>query len=208
MAYVIPSNWEEVESKEVGDFTNLTIGGHICKILNVKEYTSKESGNTSLKVSVDIAEGSEFDGYFQKQYDNNKLSEAKWPSGACKYLSLKEEQTSYLKGFITAVENSNPGTKIKAVPGKELDYKQFVDKKIVGVFALEEYENDKGEVKTATKLTQFRSLDKLHEIQEPKVKLLSGEYVTYDDYEEFYRDKKKGGNKNTVTEVTDDMLPF
>ena len=209
MAYIIPKNWDEVESKEVGDFTNLTIGGHICKILDVREYTSEMTGNTSLKVSIDIAEGSEFDDYFRKQYDKNTLSEAKWPSGAVKYLSLKEEQTSYLKGFITAVENSNPGTKIKVTPGKELDYEQFKNKKIVGVFALEEYENDKKELKTATKLTQFRSLDKLDEIQEPKVKLLNGEYVTYDDYEEFYRDRKKSNNetKTNVT-ISDDMLPF
>ena len=209
MSYIVPKNWDEVESKEMGDFTNLTIGGHICKILDVREYTSEQTGNTSLKVSVDIAEGSEFDDYFKKQYDKNPLSEAKWPSGAVKYLSLKEEQTSYLKGFITAVENSNPGIKIKVTPGKELDYEQFKNKKIVGVFALEEYENDKKEIKTATKLTQFRSLDKLNEIQEPKVKLLNGEYVTYDDYEEFYRDRKKGGNeKNTEVSITDNMLPF
>lgn len=208
MAYIVPNNWEEVESKEVGDFTNLTIGGHICKILDVREYTSEISGNTSLKVSVDIAENSEFDGYFKKQFDNNKLSEAKWPSGAVKYISLKEEQVGYLKGFITAVNNSNLGTQIKIVAGKEIEYEQFKNKKIVGVFGLEEYENDKKEVKTATKLIQFRSLDKLNDIQEPKVKLLSGEYVSYDDYEEFYKNRKGGNNTKTTPVVTDEMLPF
>lgn len=207
---LIPKNWDEVEAKEVGDFTTLSLGGHICKILDVREYTSELSGNTSLKVSIDIAEGDEYDGYFQKQFDANTSKKKKWPSGAVKYLSLKEEQTAYLKGFIQAVKNSNPASKIVVEPGKELDCEQFKNKVIVGVFGWEEYENDKKEIKVATKLIQFRSLDKLNEIEIPKVKLISGEYVSVDDYEEFYKDKggnKTNGNVNKV-EITDEMLPF
>ena len=34
---LIPKNWDEVEAKEVGDFTTLSLGGHICKILDVRE---------------------------------------------------------------------------------------------------------------------------------------------------------------------------
>lgn len=200
---VLPNDYDKVEAKEVGEFTSLTLGGHICKILDVREYTSELSGNTSLQVSVDIAEGEEFDGYFKKQYDANTLSERKWPSGAVKYLSLKPEQTAYLKGFITAVQHSNPSAKIVAEAGKELDLEQFKNKKIVGVFGWEEYENDKKEVRVATKLLQFRSLDKLNEIQIPDVKLLSGKYVSVDDYEEFYR----GKNKSTGSrEVSDEEL--
>ena len=207
---VIPKNWDEVEAKEVGDFTTLSLGGHICKILDVREYTSELSGNTSLKVAVDIAEGTEYDGYFKKQYEANTAEKKKWPSGAVKYLSLKEEQTAYLKGFIQAVKNSNPAAKITVEAGKELDCEQFKNKVIVGVFGWEEYENDKKEIKVATKLIQFRSLDKLNEIEIPKVKLISGEYVSVDDYEEFYKDKggnKTNGNVNKV-EITDEMLPF
>ena len=198
---IIPKNWNEIEAKEVGDFTNLTLGGHICKILDIREYTSELTGNTSLKVSVDIDEKSEFDGYFKKQYDNNTSSEKKWPSGATRYLSLKEEQTAYLKGFITAVQHSNSGSKIVVDAGKELDLEQFKNKKIVGVFGWEEYENDKKEVKVATKLLQFRSLDKLNEIQIPDVKLLNGEYVSVDDYEEYYKDRKnKSIDSKTVSD--------
>lgn len=203
---VIPKNWNEIEAKEVGEFTNLTLGGHICRILDVREHTSETSGNTSLKVSIDIAEGSEFDDYFKKQYDANNLSERKWPSGAVRYLSLKEEQMSYLKGFFTTLEKSNPGFKVKAEAGKELNMEQFKGLKVVCVFGWEEYENDKGEVKTATKITQFRSIDKINEIQIPKVKLLSGEMVDYEEYK-----NRKNANKvetNNVTTITDDMLPF
>lgn len=197
---IIPKNWNEIEAKEVGDFMNLSLGGHICKILDVREYTSELSGNTSLKVSIDIDENNEFKDYFKKQYDSNTLSERKWPTGAVKYLSLKEEQAPYLKGFIKAVENSN-NIKINVEAGKELDLTQFKGLKIAGVFGLEEYKNDKGEVKTSTKLVQFRSLDKLKEIQIPKVKLISGEMVDYDDYQEMKQD-----NKLTGREITDEEL--
>lgn len=201
---VLPNDYDKVEAKEAGEFTSLTLGAHICKILDVREYTSELSRNTSLQVSVDIAEGEEFDGYFKKQFDANNDDKKRWPSGAVKYLSLKPEQTAYLKGFITAVQHSNPSAKIIAEAGKELDLEQFKNKKIVGVFGWEEYENDKKEVKVATKLTQFRSLDKLNEIQIPDVKLLNGKYVSVDDYEEFYRDKN---NKTTgAREVSDQEL--
>lgn len=206
---IIPNNWNEIEAKETGEFKNLTLGGHICEILDVREYTSELTGNTSLKVSIDIKENSEFDNYFKKQFDNNTLKDKKWPSSATKYLSLKEEQTAYLKGFITAVEKSN-NCKIKTEIGKELDYEQFKNKKIVGVFGWEEYMNNKKEKKVATKLLHFRSLDKLSEIEIPDVKLLNGEYVSIDDYEEFYKNKKEEAQLNiaNTTVLTDDMLPF
>lgn len=192
---IIPSNWNEIEAKEVGDFINLTPGGHICKILDIREHTSELTGNTSLKVSVDIEENGDFDGYFKKQYDNNMLSERKWPSGAVRYLSLKEEKTAYLKGFITAVEKSN-NVKL-AEPDKELNYEKFKGLKIVGVFGLEEYENDKKEIKTTTKLTNFRSLDKLSEVKIPKVKLISEEMVDYEDY------IKNKNTSNNIKKMTD-----
>lgn len=206
---IIPNNWNEIEAKETGEFKNLTLGGHICEILDVREYTSELTGNTSLKVSIDIKENSEFDNYFKKQFDNNTLKDKKWPSSATKYLSLKEEQTAYLKGFITAVEKSN-NCKIKTEIGKELDYEQFKNKKIVGVFGWEEYMNNKKEKKVATKLLHFRSLDKLSEIEIPDVKLLNDEYVSIDDYEEFYKNKKEEAQLNiaNTTVLTDDMLPF
>lgn len=199
---VIPNNWNEIEAKEAGDFMSLTLGGHICKILDVREYTSELTGNVSLKVSVDIDEKSEFDGYFRKQYDNNNLSEKKWPSGAVKYLSLKEEQAPYLKGFITSVENSN-NCKIKVEAGKELDLEQFKNLKIAGIFGLEEYRNDKGEIKTATKLTNFRSLDKLNEIKIPKVKLISGEMV---EYEEYQKNRNTSNSRELTDKEIDDFL--
>lgn len=203
---IIPQNWNEIEAKEIGEYKSLSLGGHICKILDIREHTNEVTGNTSLKVSVDIAENGEFDNYFKKQYDSNNLSEKKWPNGAVKYLSLKEEQNGYLKGFITSVENSN-NIKIKAEIGKELDYTQFKGLKILGIFGLEEYQNSKNEIKTATRLLSFRSIDKLKEISIPKVKLLNGNSISYEEYQEFYKNRDSN-NDNDEVKITNEMLPF
>ena len=96
--------WETTEAKEFGYFDTLELGGHEVFIMNAEEYTSVITGNTSLKVSVDIAGNDKQKGFFKKQYDENKDANKKWSSGATKYLSLKDEQIAYLKVFITALE--------------------------------------------------------------------------------------------------------
>lgn len=196
--------WDTTEAKEMGDFETLELGGHEIVIMDAREYTSEISGNTSLKVSVDIAGKDKQAGYFKKQYDNNIMADRKWPSGAVKYLSLKDEQIAYLKGFVTAVENSNNGFKFD-INGS---WEQLKGKKLAGQFGLEEYKDNEGKVKTATKLIQFRSLDKLKEIKIPKVKLIDETFVEYEDY--------KNRSVTTANEVfgsdaviiTDEMLPF
>lgn len=202
---IIPKNWNEIEAKETGDFMSLSLGGHVCKILNVKEHTNEITGNVSLKVSVDIDEDNEYKDYFKKIYDKNTLSERKWPSGASRYISLKEEQMPRFKGFITAVNNSN-NVKLNVVEGKELDLAQFTGKKIVAVFGLKEYQNDKGEIKTTVYLADFRSIDKLSEIKIPKVQLI-GEN-NYMDYEEYQKSKTNKPKTTEMPTITDEMLPF
>lgn len=166
------------EAKEFGEYDNLELGGHTVVIKNASEYVSQFSGNTSLKIEVDIANGDKQEGFFQKQYDNNTNADKKWSNGAVRYLSLKDEQIAYLKGFITALENSNKPFKFN-ING---DWSQLIGLKVAGVFGLEEYQDQEGKTRTATRLTQFRSLDKLNEIKIPKVKKLDGSFVDYDDY--------------------------
>ena len=194
--------WETTEAKEFGDFETLELGGHEVVIMNAEEYTSVITGNTSLKVSVDIAGNDKQKGFFKKQYDENKDANKKWSSGATKYLSLKDEQLPYLKGFITALEKSNNNFKFNP----NGTWEQLKNLKVAGVFGLEEYEKEDNTIGTATKLVQFRSLDKLNEIKIPKVRKLNGELVDYEDYK---------NNKNSSlspfessVEITDDMLAF
>ena len=145
--------WDETEAKEFGEFENLELGGHEIVILDAREYTSKISGNTSLKVSVDIAGKDKQAGFFKKQYEENTNADKKWPAGAVRYLSLKDEQLAYLKGFITSLEKSNSNFKFN-VKG---NWEQLKGLKLAGQFGLEEYEDNEGKTKTATKLVQFRS---------------------------------------------------
>ena len=186
--------FEKTEAKEFGEFEALELGGHEIVIMDAREYKSEFSGNTSLKVSVDIAGNDKQKGYFQKQYDENTKSDKKWGSGAVKYLSLKNEQLAYLKGFITALEKSNSNFKFNT----KGTWEQLKGLKLAGQFGLEEYTDNEGNTKTATKLVQFRSLDKLNEIKIPKVKLLDGSFMEYEDY--------KNRSVNTAKDIFDDVV--
>lgn len=191
--------WDKTEAKESGEFETLELGGHEIVILDAREYTSEVSGNTSLKISVDIAGKDKQKGFFQKQYDENTNIDKKWSNGATKYLSLKDEQLAYLKGFVTSIEKSNPNFKFN----KQGTWDQLRGLKIAGVFGLEEYQKQDGTTGTSTKLVQFRSLDKLSEIKIPKVKLLDGSFVDYEEY------KNNSQLVNKATEVFgEDLVAF
>ena len=167
--------WENTEAKEFGEYENLELGGHPCIIIGADQYTG-QTGNVSLRIQVDIDKNDKQAGFYKKQFESNQSMDKKWSPSATKYYSLKEENYSILKGFITAVENSNPGFKF------DMDEQKLLGRKVAGVFGLEEYEKEDGTIGTATKLTQIRSLDKLNEIKIPRVKKLNGEYVDYEQY--------------------------
>lgn len=191
--------FKNTEAKEFGEFESLELGGHEVKILNAEEYTGM-TGNISLKVEVDVSGNDKQADFFQRQYDDNGNSDKKWPTGATKYLSLKTENISYLKGFITSLEKSNANFKFN-IDGS---WDQIKGLKIAGVFGLEEYQGQDGDIHKATKLIQFRSLDKLSEISIPKVKLVNGSYMDYDDYEEC----SSSSSSSQVTEIKQEDVPF
>lgn len=196
-----PKNWDSVQAN-TGDYESLKLGAHEVIIKNAYEYTGT-TGNTSLKIEVDIDGKDEQKGFYQKQYDNNTNSNKKWPSASCKYISLKEDDTclALYKGFTTIIENSNPGYKWN------FDEKTLIGKKLVGVYGLEEYEKQDRTIGTATKLVQFRSLDKLNEIKIPKVKLLDGSFVEYEKYHRPNTNEIPSEFENVV-EITNEELPF
>ena len=171
-------NYDEIQVNE--DFTPLELGGHKGIIKNVEEYKSEFSGNTSLKVEVDTDKTDKQPNYYQEQFDKDDRDNKKWPTGATKYVSLKDDENcvKMLKAFITAVENSNVNFKYDW----SKDTNQLIGKKVGLVFGWEEYKNDKDEIKLATKLTQFRSIDKVDNVKIPKVKLLNGTSVEYETY--------------------------
>lgn len=195
--------FEKTEGKEFGEFTPLALGGHEIKIISAGEYKSELSGKTSLKIVVDIAGNDEQAGYFQKQYDENTSADKKWSNGAIKYLSLADEQIAYLKGFITSLERSNPNFKFNT----KGTWEQLKGLKLAGQFGLEEYQDQEGEIRTVTKLVQFRSLDKLKDIKVPRVKLIDGTFMEYEDYKS--RPSKSAPAPQIIDNLySDDLYPF
>lgn len=196
-----PSNWDAVEVMEF-DYTPIELGGHKGIIMKAEEYTSPQSGKTSLRVSVDTAKDDKQPEYFAEQYKNDTRIDRKWSNSATKYIPLGEEenQVKMLKAFITAYENSN---NCQFDWGK--DWNQLDNKNIGLVFGMEEYQNQAGELKTINKLREFRSVDKVDNIKIPKVKKLDNSYV---DYEEYITSKNANNEEGVYVEVSEDMLPF
>ena len=191
-------NWSEIEAKGMDDFKSLPIGAYECIIINAVENHNQDTGKTTLKVMVDIAEG-EFKGYYQKRFDENNNADKKWDNNATRYLAFQGDNVSYFKGFITCVENSNVGYKW------DWDETKLRGKKICGVFQYEEYEKQDGTKAVKVRLNKFRSLDKMKDVEvSDSVRLLNGSYVSIDDYNE----RKEELNDSVITVVTDDELPF
>ena len=198
-----PKAYDEISINE--DFERLELGGHKGIIIKAEEYTSDFSGKKSLKVYVDTASDDKQNEYFKKQYENDKRIDRKYPNGAIKYVPLGEEenQIKMLKSFITAYENSN-GCQFDW----DKDWEQLKGKKIGLIFGQEEYTSQDGTTKLATKLNQFRSIDKVDNVKIPKVKKLDNSYV---DYEEYINSKNSSNEPfsdfGDIVEVSDE-LPF
>ena len=186
-------NWETVEAKGMEDFKALPIGAYECIIKDARINKNEESGKETLKVSVDILTG-DYKDYYKKRYDNNTNADKKWDNNAVRYLAFKGDNVSYFKGFITCVENSNPGYTW------DWDETKLKDKKVCGVFLYEEYEKQDGSKAVKVRLNKFRSLDKMKEANEnlsDSVRLLNGTYMSIDDYNE---------RKETKTTAIDDAF--
>ena len=197
-----PKAYDEISINE--EFEKLELGGHKGIIIKAEEYTSDFSGKKSLKVYVDTASDDKQPEYFKKQYENDTRIDRKYPNGAIKYVPLGEEenQIKMLKSFITAYENSN-----NCQFDWNKDWEQLTGKKIGLVFGMEEYENQAGELKTVNKLREFRSIDKVDNVKIPKVKMLDGTYVEYEEYTKSSADKVKDLFGSSV-EISSENLPF
>ena len=194
----IIKDFDKVEAKGMDDFRGLPIGAYECVIKDARINHNEQSGKDTFKVSVDIASG-EYKDYFQKMYESDTRIDRKWNNNAVRYLAFTGDNVAYFKGFLTVIENSNIGYKW------DWDETKLKGKKVCGVFQYEEYEKQDGTRGIKVRLTKFRSLEKLKEIEvSDSIKLLDGSYVEYEDY------MKNNGNSNSSDEieVTNDMLPF
>ena len=197
----IIKDFDKIEAKGMDDFRGLPIGAYECVIKDARINHNEITGKNTLKISVDIASG-EYKDFFKKSYENDTRIDKKWNNNAVRYLAYEGENVSYFKGFLTIVENSNPGYKWG------WEESTLKDKKLVGVFQYKEYEKQDGTKGIKVRLTKFRSLDKLKDIEvSDSVKMLDGTYVDYEEYTKSSADKAKDLFGSSV-EVSSEDLPF
>lgn len=162
-----PAEWDSTEAF-TGDFKTITPGGYICKIIQAKVETT-QTGKEMLSIMFDIAEG-EFKGFYTEQFKKKHATnpDAKW-QGSYRQLT-QGKSLSFFKGMIYAIEKSNPGYKW------DFDETSLKGKSFGGVFGQEEYLNNNGETKLATKCMYIRSVDQVRAgVETPKIKRLSND---------------------------------
>ena len=193
-------DFDKVEAKGMDDFRGLPIGAYECVIKDARLNHNEETGKNTLKISIDIASG-EYKDYFLKAYETDTRIDRKWNNNAVRYLAYEGDNVSYFKGFLTVIENSNIGYKW------DWDETKLKGKKVCGVFQYEEYEKQDGTRGIKVRLSKFRSLDKLKDIEvSDSIKMLDGSYVSYDDYME--RKEDKFADFKDCVEINECDLPF
>ena len=193
-------DFDKVEAKGMDDFKGLPIGAYECVIKDARLNHNEETGKNTLKISIDIASG-EYKDYFLKAYETDTRIDRKWNSNAIRYIAYEGDNVSYFKGFLTVIENSNIGYKW------DWEESTLKGKKVCGVFQYEEYEKQDGTKGIKVRLSKFRSLDKLKDIEvSDSIKMLDGSYVSYDDYME--RKEDKFADFKDCVEINPDSLPF
>lgn len=214
-------DYEKTETTEYGERTSLKLGGHVCKVLGVETETttSQKDGKTynKLKVKFDIEAPDEQAGFYQKKFVEAAKKDAmtaKW-KGYYNLVIPNNESADFAKKtwktFLTSIEKSNPGVKIDGSKG--FDENILIGKVFGGIFGLEEMTLPlDGKTIAFTRIRFARSTENIEEAPIPSVKLLSGEYMKYEDYKEL---KANGGSKTesdksegSIFEGDSDDLPF
>lgn len=166
-----PQGYDEAQAY-TGDFEQLELGGHVCKITEVKlEYTQNTNAEV-LIIAFDIAEGNQA-GYYQRRYDEAKKNnaQAKW-QGIYRQFT-QGNSTPYFKGMIENIEKSNPGYNFMNTGFNE---QTLVGKLFGGVFGREQYKTQDGKLKFATKCRSIRTVETIRNgIDIPEDKLLETE---------------------------------
>lgn len=194
-------NWDNI--KESTGFQRLPAGGYIVKILNATDVPDKEY----LRIAFDINEG-DHKGFFGEQFKNDNREGKKWPNAGTFIRSYKHSAEAMFKGFANALENSNKGYKF------DFDETKLKNKLVGIVLADEEYQNQKGQVRTRTYVSAVRSVDTIKngDFTVPELKKLDAtKTTTVKPQETFvnpFSDDNKEPNPFASESVTDNDDPW
>lgn len=175
------------EAQAYGENERLELGGHIVKILEVKteEYKTKENKSfETLILKIDMADNDRQAGYYNRKFAADAQTDAlkaKWKGYYRIGIPDDDASDSAKKAFktlTTSIEKSNPGYKWN------WEENQLVGKVFGGVFGLEEFKTDDGRIISFSRCRFVRSTEKIEEIEAPKVKLLDGTLMDYEEYKE------------------------
>ena len=176
---------------EAGEFKRLPAGVYGVKITSVKDVPEKEY----LEITCDITKG-EYANYFKLLVDAGLKDTSKTVR------SYKTSALPFFKGFITAVEKTNPGYKW------DWDEAKLVGKNVMAVFGDEEYIDNEGNIKLSTRLTDFRSLEAYKEgrIKVPELKKVTEQEMT--EWKASHSTPETTSRNLEPLEIPDDELPF
>lgn len=193
----IPKNWDNAQAYD-GSFERMTAGGHICRIMSAR--VDEVSGSEMLVLALEIAEGSNFDGFYARDHKRKKEADpnAKWGCVHRQFVLTRDGDCSpFFKGLIKCIEESNSGYRWAW-------QEETLKGKLVGViFREEEFIKSDGEVSTAVKPAFIRSVARIREgVEVPEIKRLTNKPTG--------AAVGQGGAAavNGFTQVDDDELPF
>lgn len=196
------------KTQTYGDYERLSLGGHICKILEVKteQFSTKEGKPfEQLIFKIDIADPDPQAGYYQRKFaEDARLDalKAKW-KGTYRLTVPEDSSEDYtkrtFKTFITSIEDSNPGYKWN------WEEQQLVGKVFGGVFGIEEFMSESGNIIPFTRCRFVRGIENIKDVEIPKVRLADKSNI---DYEEYLQRKQAEKNGNTVQNNTSSSDEF
>ena len=201
------SGYEEVKVNNFGE--RLKLGGHICKVLDVKieEIESKKDNKKfeMMVIKFDIEKPDEQAGFYANKFADDAQAnalEAKWKGFHRISIPTDDSEDfikSKFKAFTTSIEESNPGYKWN------WEENTLIGKVFGGVFGFEEFVTQEGKTITMTKIRYVKSTDKIEEVAIPKVKLADNTLIEYTEYVAMKKAEREGTKNNSSTSNTSEF---
>lgn len=192
-----PNDYDRITA--YGEYNPLELGGHICKIMNVEETTSK-SGKPMLIISLDTAPQDVQPGYFSEKYRNDTRQNKKWGCRVWQLVYDSEGNTHRgFKTFCTSVEKSNPNFHIQWGDAFASCFRGAL---IGGVFGRVEYAKQSGGTGWQTKCVAFRTVEAI----ENGVEVPEDKYLNQNTSSSAYDSQQHQNDFRTIDDSDD--LPF